>query len=660
MKIKNQRIFAALSSLLISAIMLATASFAWFGMNTSNIVDGLQVEAYSDSNYIEIKNNKVGKYDKNATFNESSDILRLATHGFLTEGAALELKNFVQLEAHEIVNQDYDPKLDYYIKTSTGDLIKCEPDTFYDSSSTKDYYKNPEFELVTSDEKVTGDYYTYASNTYTSKKLQDESAKGYYKLVAENKEGDDATYDGASVYYSLTTATVGTETVFTYTDVTHTLVKTNKDEKLNGYWVIKKTTTMDTVDKPDDEESMPAKGEEYYLNFGDDNYYSLGKIGSAEKSVYLIDLTYHKDLVKLKDASASGNYNGKGSYYNKVKSDVSNNSYNYILATDLKNADLVQGYYRDLKFTQVTSSENVTGIYYEIYENGFKRIEVNNESAKGMYAVSHPVKLNATDIEYRAGLPMAEPDDARFDGTGTYYKVDGDKIAKVTLSLGTDLSNYYTLSEAVVLGPTSVGDAEYYLKSKGDYSCLGTLGTKAEPQILKNYLYWGRTYSGVADDAEAGNTLSILSADKGDGTYYHFESFTIRQAEGTNPAKNLRVANVRFGGEANALAPAIRVLIVAHSNTQSEDPSAISVALYDPKEVTDTGKTGGFLQADGKYTETDILYDVILGNEAEEINVDIYVYFDGTDEDAHNEKVANFSGQTVEIEFTIDELDYNE
>ena len=47
--------------------------------------------------------------------------------------------------------------------------------------------------------------------------------------------------------------------------------------------------------------------------------------------------------------------------------------------------------------------------------------------------------------------------------------------------------------------------------------------------------------------------------------------------------------------------------------------------------------------------------------EQEQITVDVYIYFDGTDADAKNSIVAGelLNGQTVEIKFGINELSYN-
>lgn len=52
MKKANRKLIPAVVMLLVSAIMLSTASFAWFSMNTTVTATGMQVQAKSDSAYL--------------------------------------------------------------------------------------------------------------------------------------------------------------------------------------------------------------------------------------------------------------------------------------------------------------------------------------------------------------------------------------------------------------------------------------------------------------------------------------------------------------------------------------------------------------------------------------------------------------------------------
>ena len=55
------------------------------------------------------------------------------------------------------------------------------------------------------------------------------------------------------------------------------------------------------------------------------------------------------------------------------------------------------------------------------------------------------------------------------------------------------------------------------------------------------------------------------------------------------------------------------------------------------------------------------IVDVLLGNKAEVLKVEIYVYFDGTDPVAENADIAAglLNGQTVSIAFNVDGHAYN-
>ena len=66
MKIKSKKLIIAVCLLLISAVMVGTASFAWFSMNTEVGVDGIEVEAYSDALFLQISEDG-SDYDTSVT-----------------------------------------------------------------------------------------------------------------------------------------------------------------------------------------------------------------------------------------------------------------------------------------------------------------------------------------------------------------------------------------------------------------------------------------------------------------------------------------------------------------------------------------------------------------------------------------------------------------
>ena len=65
---KTKSLFIAICLLVVSATMLGTASFAWFSMNTEVAVDGIEVEAYSDSLFLEISKEKADNYNTSVSF----------------------------------------------------------------------------------------------------------------------------------------------------------------------------------------------------------------------------------------------------------------------------------------------------------------------------------------------------------------------------------------------------------------------------------------------------------------------------------------------------------------------------------------------------------------------------------------------------------------
>ena len=93
MRHNMKKIFAATAMLLVSAVLMGTATFAWFAMNTKSVADGLQVEAYSDSLYLEISTTNIDSdFAINTSFTENNvGVLRLATHKFLKDSTIVTL-----------------------------------------------------------------------------------------------------------------------------------------------------------------------------------------------------------------------------------------------------------------------------------------------------------------------------------------------------------------------------------------------------------------------------------------------------------------------------------------------------------------------------------------------------------------------------------------
>lgn len=347
------------------------------------------------------------------------------------------------------------------------------------------------------------------------------------------------------------------------------------------------------------------------------------------------------EFVKLPtyDTVADGtHYEGESTaYYEKVESDYGTGKYNFIKVEGLDPTSSVAGLYKNPTFTLVATNAAKTGTFYEYNTTThvYTQKEITGASAYGLY------EMNGT----------AEAADALYDGSSRYYKLDASTkqlVAVTNLSLGTDLSGLVTLDDARIEDATVAAAAtDYYVVNGDDYSYIGAVDAET---VLAEHLFWGRAYSSVTNDAQIGNTLNIIDSDDADD-YYLTKTLYLRCAEGTNNASNLVIDEINIGGAANALSPTLRILFVATTSADASTPKRISAALYDH------GATGTKIT----YSDGTNLFDTVLGNKAETVKVDVYVYFDGADEVANNHTVAGeqLNGQTIEIKFGIDELAYN-
>ena len=337
-------------------------------------------------------------------------------------------------------------------------------------------------------------------------------------------------------------------------------------------------------------------------------------------------------------AVASGNYavGNNTKYYKAVDADMGTNYIHVPMTSDDLPSDTSR-YYKDPVFTLITTETlGEDGIaYFQLVNNKYKKVEnTTGVSVKGYYTAS----LSLDSVGY-------------YEEGHVYYELNGTTLTKVAnLHVGTDLTQYVTITETpVTITDTQKGDGStiYYLKNGNDYSYVGTVSSA---EYVKNYIYWGRAYSSDPTAVQEDNTLNII--DKADaGEYYLSKTLYLRQAEGTNLANNLRVKDIKVGGATNDLNDALRVLLVA---TSTSDPTNIVTVVYDAGEDTYNGQT----HVEGQET---ILFSKLLGNMAETITVQVYIFFDGTDAVASNTTMvgATLNGQSVEIEFSIDELSYN-
>ena len=83
---KHQKILVSVSMLLLSALLLSSASFAWFSMNTDVQVKGIEFEAHSDSLFLQVSENGTAFQAEDITFqNEPQKALRPIAYGTLED-----------------------------------------------------------------------------------------------------------------------------------------------------------------------------------------------------------------------------------------------------------------------------------------------------------------------------------------------------------------------------------------------------------------------------------------------------------------------------------------------------------------------------------------------------------------------------------------------
>ncbi len=333
------------------------------------------------------------------------------------------------------------------------------------------------------------------------------------------------------------------------------------------------------------------------------------------------------------------NYKGDGTdvYYERVASDYGTGKFNFIKVNGLVSTSITEGLYKNPTFELVTDNEKRTGTFYEYNTTThvYTQKTLTEQSAYGLFTMTG----------------AAEAADSYYDGSSRYYKLDDSTktlVAVTNLVLGTDIGGLVTIdSSAIVEATVASAATDYYVVNGDDYSYIGAVDADT---ILAEHLFWGRAYSSATDNAQIENTLNIIDSAKA-SDYYLTKTLYLRCAEGTNNASNLVIDEINIGGASNALSPTLRILFVATTSADASTPKRISTAFYDH------GATGEKIT----YGNGTNFFDTILGNEAEVVKVDVYIYFDGADEVANNQTVAGeqLNGQTVEIKFGINELSYN-
>ena len=222
MKIMTKRFLVAVCLLVVSATLLGSASFAWFSMNTNVNVDGIEVEAYSDALFLEIKGSGAeDTFGVSAKFSGDKKALRLVTNAFIAN------ETIVKIKVTPVDGGNYTSGV-YYVKADS------------DVTNGKDNYVLATDLVPATD---TSDYvivtFTKATGTYTVPE-ENEPNEDDPELVEEDEGENIAT--PVTVYYAKDLAT-------------NSFVPVNDDlengDSLAPYYTATITEQEETVYNPD-------------------------------------------------------------------------------------------------------------------------------------------------------------------------------------------------------------------------------------------------------------------------------------------------------------------------------------------------------------------------------------------------------------------------
>lgn len=253
-----------------------------------------------------------------------------------------------------------------------------------------------------------------------------------------------------------------------------------------------------------------------------------------------------------------------------------------------------------------------------------------------------------TETAITEGNANAFGNGGKYDGSGSFYAAadsdvtDGtDSFRNITsnLNVGDSLVGYYSLMISSAPETAEAGRT-YYMRQKCDsggyhYVCLGEI---PEGEALEGHIYWGYAFSDTEGDPQPRSMLNVISTSDPGEEYVLRESVYLRCAKNTLDATNLRISEIKINGLTDYMTGAIRVLVVANS-----DRGKTKTVIYNPKDNPNPDE---------------ILLEEVYGNQGEVVTVDIYIYFDGTDDEAYSQEGV-LSTHTVDIVFTIDDHEYN-
>lgn len=541
MKIKSRKLILAVCLLLISAVMVGTASFAWFSMNTEVAVDGIEVEAYSDSLFLEISADGAD-YDTAVTLENAKKTLRVVTQKSLERGYRI---TEIALTGVQYADGTF------YVPTA---------DTTYVSGTT--YYEAGYEEITT---LVDGDdvsaFFVASGSGYapTSDKVYDETASvTYYKpsySVVDTSSFDDAT--SVAAYYEAFTqlyakgkaqnaATVDTYVANNYIAVSYadassvaglyknpTITRIETAIAYNAYVAATGTydaavsyfaytdgayTTLDTSagfveGSTDMSNYFVANTAEYYVLGTMDGQHTYTKAtglanGASLKGYYTISgATQYADAL----------YDGTSAYYAK-SADA------FTLVTNLSKADAFDGLValeaEELTLTALEGIDSLNDaediLVYAADTYGYSYVGTYTEGENVLGEIYWARAYSAASDEYEAAMPLNV---IKADKLGAYYLM---KTVYLRNAENTNDSSNLRIEDVIVKGPatdinksltilfvatsTSGETKTVEFKNSNPDAINGTvlfdklLGNKRETVTVDMYFYFDGAYEEVMTD----------------------------------------------------------------------------------------------------------------------------------------------------------------
>jgi len=124
-----------------------------------------------------------------------------------------------------------------------------------------------------------------------------------------------------------------------------------------------------------------------------------------------------------------------------------------------------------------------------------------------------------------------------------------------------------------------------------------------------------------------------------------YQELQIKNVSPNVVGNNLKITDVKINKGTNTIGNAVRLLFVVGDKYEIYEPAATG---EDAVVTTATKVTGGT-----KFTDQ-VIDDAIAANSKEIVTVKVYMFFDGTDDDAYTNNASDLSGVSASFAFEID------